>query len=50
MGSRELDMRSLAKELNSLIEGRGGGKARMIQGSASASAAAIAAVFERDFR
>ena len=50
MGSLELDMRSLAKELNSLIEGRGGGKARMIQGSASASAAAIAAVFERDFR
>lgn len=50
MGSRELDMRSLAKELNSLIEGRGGGKARMIQGSASASASAIAAVFERDFR
>lgn len=50
MGSRELDMRSLAKELNSLIEGRGGGKARMIQGSTSASAAAIAAVFERDFR
>ncbi|HIR86480.1 MAG TPA: alanyl-tRNA editing protein [Candidatus Limivicinus faecipullorum] len=50
MGSLELDMRSLAKELNSLIEGRGGGKARMIQGSASASASAIAAVFERDFR
>ncbi len=50
MGSRELDMRSLAKELNSLIEGRGGGKPRMIQGSASACAAAIAAIFERDFR
>ncbi len=49
MGSRSLDLRSLAKELNSLIDGRGGGKPRMIQGSASASAERIAAALERDF-
>ncbi len=49
MGSRNLDLRSLARELNALIDGRGGGKPRMIQGSASACAGKIAAALERDF-
>ena len=50
MGSRNVDLRSRSKELNALINGRGGGKPRMIQGSASASAERISAALERDFR
>jgi alanyl-tRNA synthetase len=34
MGSLHIDLRAKSKELNSLINGRGGGKPRMIQGSA----------------
>ena len=49
MGSRNVDLRRCSKELNALIDGRGGGKPRMIQGSASASAGRIAAALERDF-
>ena len=49
MGSRNVDLKARAKELNALINGRGGGKPRMIQGSASASAGRIAAALERDF-
>jgi alanyl-tRNA synthetase len=37
MGSLHIDLRAKAKELNSLINGRGGGKPRMIQGSAMAA-------------
>ena len=49
-GWRNVDLRSRSKELNALINGRGGGKPRMIQGSASASAERISAALERDFR
>lgn len=35
IGSRQLDMRSIAKDINSALNGRGGGKADMIQGSAA---------------
>jgi alanyl-tRNA synthetase len=37
MGSLHIDLRAKAKELNSLINGRGGGKPQMIQGSAMAA-------------
>ncbi len=50
MGSRNVDLKARAKELNALIEGRGGGKPRMIQGSACASARTIASALEKDFR
>ena len=43
-------LKARAKELNALIEGRGGGKPRMIQGSACASARTIASALEKDFR
>ena len=33
IGSRILDMRPLAKELNETFHGRGGGKPEMVQGS-----------------
>ena len=34
IGSRTLDMRSLAKEFNAAFDGRGGGKPEMVQGTA----------------
>ena len=49
MGSRQVDLRRCAKELNRLIDGRGGGKPRMIQGSAAASAARIREAMETNF-
>lgn len=49
MGSRNVDLRSCSKELNALIDGRGGGKPRMIQGSASACAERISKALERKF-
>ncbi len=41
IGSRRLDLRRGARTINGLIEGRGGGTSRMIQGSARAGRAAI---------
>lgn len=45
MASSSRDLRSAAGEINSAISGRGGGSPSMIQGSASAGAAAIEAFF-----
>ena len=49
MGSRRVDLRRCAKEINCLIDGRGGGKPQMIQGSAAADARRIRQAMERDF-
>ena len=49
MGSRRVDLRRCAKEINCLIDGRGGGKPQMIQGSAAADAGRIRQAMERDF-
>lgn len=49
MGSRRVDLRRCAKEINRRIDGRGGGKAQMIQGSAAAGAARIRKAMETDF-
>lgn len=50
MGSRQVDLQRCAGEINSLIDGRGGGKPRMIQGSAAAGARRIRAALEKDFQ
>ncbi len=47
MGSRSADLRSLAKEINAAIGGRGGGRPEMIQGSCTASRQEIEAYFAR---
>lgn len=49
MGSRRVDLRRCAKEINRLIDGRGGGKPQMIQGSAAADGKRIRAAMETDF-
>lgn len=49
MGSRRVDLRRCAKEINRLIDGRGGGKPQMIQGSAAAGAEHIRQAMETDF-
>ena len=49
MGSRRVDLRRCAKEINRLIDGRGGGKPQMIQGSAAADARRIREAMETDF-
>lgn len=41
IGSREKDVRGLAKELNAAFEGRGGGKPEMVQGSVKGDAEEI---------
>jgi alanyl-tRNA synthetase len=47
MASSDEDLRPACKELNSRLDGRGGGKAQMVQGSwAAASDAAEAAIRE----
>lgn len=46
IGSRNLDMRRAARELNPLINGRGGGKERMIQGRAAMGRAEILAAID----
>ena len=46
IGSRTLDLRALAGEINAGVKGRGGGRSEMIQGSASASAAEIESFFK----
>ena len=50
MGSRNVDLKARAKELNALINGRGGGKAQMIEGSATAQREQIARALEKNFR
>ncbi len=47
ISSRTADVRALAKEINSSLSGRGGGKPEMIQGSFSASLEEIKAYFEK---
>ena len=49
MDSRHVDLRRCAKEINRLIDGRGGGKPQMIQGSAAAGAEQIRKAMETDF-
>lgn len=46
MGSRNQDVRSFAKEMNSVLNGRGGGKPEMVQGQAACKKAEIEAFFE----
>ena len=46
VGQRGGDVRALVKEMNSALNGRGGGKADFAQGSVSANEAAIRAFFE----
>ena len=46
--SRHVDLRARAKELNAALQGRGGGRPEMIQGSAKASEAEIRRVFEEN--
>ena len=46
IGSRTLDLRGAAKEINAFVKGRGGGRPEMIQGSASASAEEIERFFK----
>ena len=45
IGSRRIDLRSAAKEINASIGGRGGGRPEMIQGSATASEEEIRTFF-----
>ena len=47
IGSRTADLRSLAKEINTAIGGRGGGRAEMIQGSCTAAQKEIEAYFRQ---
>lgn len=50
IGSCTVDLRACAKEINTALRGKGGGKPTMIQGSCEASRAEIEAFFaERDF-
>ena len=46
IGSRTLDLRAAAKEINASVKGRGGGRPEMIQGSASAPAGEIERFFK----
>lgn len=47
VGSRERDMKQLGKALNSLLNGRGGGSAQMVQGTFFASGKEIQECFDR---
>ena len=47
IGSRSLDLRRAAGQINAAINGRGGGTAQMIQGRAAADRESIAAALER---
>lgn len=46
IGSKTIDLRSRAREINAALDGRGGGRPTMIQGSCAASASVIKAYFE----
>lgn len=45
IGSREEDTRAIAKEMNGVLHGRGGGKPEMVQGTVACSREEIAAYF-----
>ena len=45
MGSKTVDLRAQAKQINTALQGKGGGQPTMIQGSLSADRAAIEAYF-----
>lgn len=45
IGSKNTDLKALAKEINSAVKGRGGGKPEMIQGSAAAGRREIETYF-----
>ena len=45
IGSRTVDLRAAAREINAAIDGRGGGSSAMIQGTSRAGRAAIEAYF-----
>lgn len=45
LGSKTVDLRANAKEINAALDGKGGGSAEMIQGTANADEAAIRAYF-----
>ena len=45
IASRQADLRSMARELNAAISGRGGGSSQMLQGSCSADQRTIEAYF-----
>ena len=45
MGEKAGDLRQLTKDMNNALNGRGGGKPEMIQGSVSAARAEIEAFF-----
>ena len=50
IGSKTVDLRAAAKEINTSLRGKGGGKPAMIQGSCAADRAEIEAFFaQRDF-
>lgn len=49
IGSRQVDLRAAAKEINAAIGGRGGGSSGMIQGGCSASRETIEAYFRKEF-
>ncbi len=46
LGSRSVDLRAHAREINAAMQGRGGGRPEMIQGQAAAPEAVIRAFFE----
>ena len=45
IGSRSQDVRNLAKEMNGTLNGRGGGKPEMVQGSVACKKAEIEMYF-----
>ena len=47
IGSNSVDLRSRAKEINAALNGRGGGRPTMIQGSCTAARAEIEAYFQQ---
>ena len=47
MGAQNADLRSLSKQINTALSGKGGGSAQMIQGSCSAKESDIRAYMER---
>jgi alanyl-tRNA synthetase len=46
MGAQNADLRSLSKQINTALGGKGGGSAQMIQGSCSAKESDIRAYME----
>ena len=48
IGSRHVDLRAKAREINAAVSGRGGGRPEMIQGQAAADEETIRAYFSRE--